>query len=278
MTSAGEAGPWYQTRMGALKSILVFGIVVYLGIVGLLYVFQRGLMYPGDAARTSPTAAGLSAAEEHVLTSGNGEKVIAWHVPPKDGRPVVLYFHGNGGSLRHRVPRFSALTADGTGLIALSYRGYGGSTGSPTEEGLIADAEAAYAFVTSRYPPERVTVWGESLGTGVAVALASAKPVGKVVLEAPFTSAADVAASVYPFVPVRYLMKDQFRSDERILAVKAPVLIMHGSRDSVVPFHLGERLFSLAREPKRFVRFNNGGHEGLDSHGAMAEVKKFIAE
>jgi hypothetical protein len=278
MASARKAGPWYQTPMGALRTILVFGVAVYVGIVGLLYVFQRGLMYPGDSTRTAPAAAGLAAAEELTLTSGNGEKVIAWHVPPKDGQPVVLYFHGNGGSLRHRVPRFASLTADGTGLVALSYRGYGGSTGDPTEDGLIADAQAAYAFVTSRYLPERVTVWGESLGTGVAVALASMKKVGKVVLEAPFTSAADVAQSVYPFVPVRYLMKDQFRSDERIQSVKAPVLIMHGSRDSVVPFHLGERLFSLAPEPKRFVRFNNGGHEGLDSHGAMAEVKKFIAE
>jgi uncharacterized protein len=124
----------------------------------------------------------------------------------------------------------------------------------------------------------RLVLWGESLGSGVAVALAAEKPVGKLVLEAPFTSAADVAASVYPFVPVRLLMKDQFRSDERIGRVSAPVLIMHGEHDNVVPFRLGERLYELVRSEKRFVRFPDGGHEGLDGHGALAEVKKFLAE
>ena len=145
-----------------------------------------------------------------------------------------------------------------TGVVALSYRGYGGSTGSPSETGLIADAQAAYAFATARMPPERIVVWGELLGTGVAVALASTHRVGRLVLESPFTSAADVGARVYWYLPVQLLMKDPFRSDERIGKVTAPLLVLHGARDNVVPIALGERLFARANEPKRFVRFAEG--------------------
>ncbi|MDO8534733.1 MAG: alpha/beta hydrolase, partial [Xanthobacteraceae bacterium] len=197
-------------------------------------------------------------------------------VPPRGDKPVVLYFHGNGGALWYRTERFRALVADGTGLLALSYRGYGGSTGRPSEAGLIADAEATYAFAAARYPPERIVLWGESLGSGVAVALAAERPVGRIILEAPFTSAVDIAASVYPFMPVRYLMKDQFRSDQRIGQVKAPVLVLHGARDRIVPIAFGERLYELVRSPKRLVRFADGGHEDLDQHGALAAAKKFL--
>ena len=213
-----------------------------------------------------------------MLDTADGEKVIVWHLPPRGEMPVVLYFHGNGGALRYRVDRFRALTADGTGLVALSYRGYGGSTGSPTEAGLIADAEAAYAFAAAHYPAERIVLFGESLGSGVAVALAATHKIGRLVLEAPFTSAADVGAQVYWFLPVRLLMKDPFRSDARIGKVTAPLLILHGARDNVVPIALGERLFALANEPKRFVRFADGGHVDLDQYGAMVAVRQFLGE
>ena len=121
-------------------------------------------------------------------------------------------------------------------------------------------------------------LWGHSLGSGVAVALAAAHPVGKIILAAPFTSTADVAASLFPFVPVRWLMLDQFRSDERIAQVTVPLLVLHGERDAVVPIRFGERLFALAHEPKRFVRFPDGGHDNLDEYGAIVEVQRFLAE
>ena len=123
--------------------------------------------------------------------------------------------------------------------MALSYRGYAGSTGRPTEAGLIADARAAYDFAVKRYGAERIVLWGESLGTGVALALAAERPVARIVLEAPFLSAVDIAAGVYPYVPVRWLMKDQFRSDLRVAKVTAPVLVLHGDRDNVVPISSG---------------------------------------
>jgi fermentation-respiration switch protein FrsA (DUF1100 family) len=250
--------------------------VAFGGFVLLMYLAQRSLMYFPDGQRTAPAAAGVPAAEEIVLSTADGEKVILWHVAPREGRPVIVYFHGNGGALRHRADRFRRLTADGTGLVALSYRGYGGSTGSPTESGLLADAAAAFAFTVARYPTERIVVWGESLGSGVAVAIAATHPVACVVLESPFTSAADVASGVYWFLPVRLLMKDQFRSDQRIGKVSAPFLLMHGERDQVVPVALGRRLFELGNEPKRFLRFPAGGHVDLDRYGAIEQARAFI--
>jgi fermentation-respiration switch protein FrsA (DUF1100 family) len=264
--------------MVVLKWTLIVLLVGYVGAVAVLYVVQRALMYFPDTERTPPAAAGLPAAQEILLDTADGESLIAWHVPPRDDRPVVLYLHGNGGALSHRAERFRALTADGTGLVAVDYRGYGGSSGRPTEAGLSIDAETAYAFAAARYPAARIAVWGESLGTGVAVALAAERPIGRLVLEAPFTSAVDLAARRYPFVPVRRLMKDQFRSDLRIAAVAAPLLVLHGARDTIVPIKYGERLFGLAREPKRFARFPQGEHEDLDRFGALATVRTFLGD
>ena len=264
--------------MTTLKSVIITLLVCYGGLVALLFVAQRSLMYFPDRMRVAPAAAGLPEAEDIVLDTADGEKVVAWHIPPQQGRPVILYFHGNGGALHIRVDRFRAITAGGNGLVALSYRGYGGSTGRPSEVGLIADGAATYRFAVARHPAAKIVLWGESLGSGVAVALAAQQPVGGLVLEAPFTSAVDIAAAVYPFVPVRLLMWDQFRSDRHIGAVKAPVLILHGERDRVVPISYGERLFALAREPKKFVRFPQGRHEDLDTQGAITIARHFIDE
>ena len=239
--------------MTILKWLL--GVLVLCGgFVAVMYVAQRSLQYFPEKARLPPAAANFAEAEEIVLDTPDGEKIIVWHVPPHEGRPVVLYMHGNGGSVFHRAERFRAITAEGNGLVALSYRGYGGSTGRPTEAGLKTDAETAYQFAARHYRPQRIIAWGESLGTGVATTLASEHPVGALVLESPFTSAADVGAMVYWFLPVRLLMKDQFHSDERIGKVRVPLLIIHGAKDRVVPLVLGERLFALAKRRSRRSR------------------------
>ena len=261
-----------------LKWLLIIVVVGYGGLLLLVYLGQRALQYFPERAHTPPAAAGLPEAEEVVLDSSGGERVIVWHIPPRGEKPVVLYFHGNGGSLRGRVDRFRALAADGTGLIALSYRGYGGSSGRPTEKGLIDDALAAYAFAAARYPASRLALWGESLGTGVAVALAAQKPVGRIVLESPFTSIADIAAQIYWFFPVRLLIKDSFRSDLLIGTVTAPFLILHGDKDSIVPITLGDQLYKLITAPKRFVRFPGAGHNELAAYGALEAAKQFLSE
>jgi fermentation-respiration switch protein FrsA (DUF1100 family) len=261
-----------------LKWIVVLGLGGYIALVVALYFGQRMLLYLPRSTPVSPAAAGLPEAEEVALATSDGERVIAWHVPPRSGQPVVIYFHGNAEVVANQVVRHRDLIAGGAGLLALSYRGYMGSTGTPTEDGLLRDAEAVYQFAASRYTWDRIVLWGHSLGSGVAVALAATRPVAKLILEAPFTSTADVAASMFPIVPVRWLMHDQYHSDQRIGAVKASILILHGDRDMVVPIALGERLFALAPEPKRFVRYPGGGHDDLDAYGAGAEARRFIME
>jgi uncharacterized protein len=263
--------------MTALIGVIVVLLFVYAGLAAMLYVSQRSMMYFPETIHTSPAQAGLPEAEEISLTAADGVHLVGWHVPPRDGKPVILYFHGNGGALRYRVERFHKLIGEGLGLVAVEYRGYAGSEGSPTEAGLFADAEAAYAFAAGHYPPEQIVLWGESLGTGVAVYLAAERPVGRVILEAPFTSTAAVASGRYWFMPVRLLMKDQFRSDERIARVTAPVLILHGVNDRVVPYAMGEAMFDLAQGNKHLARFLEGGHEDLDQYGALHAVGRFLA-
>ena len=148
--------------------------------------------------------------------------------------------------------------------------------GSRASSGLLQDAAAAYAFTTARYSADQIVVWGFSLGTGVAVALAAEQPIGRLILEAPYTSTADVAASAFWFAPVRLLMRDQFRSDERITRVSVPLLVMHGAHDLAIPIRFGERLFALAREPKQFVRFPGAVTRISDSFGAIETARQFI--
>src|SRR3954467_4138225 len=263
--------------MTVLKWLLIVVAIGYAGGLVALFSAQRSFLFPIPAVtRTSPQQAGFPEAEEHVLDTADGEKVIAWHVPAKPGHPVILYFHGNGDFLAGFFGRFHDLIADGTGIVAVSYRGYAGSSGYPSERGLLNDAAAAYAFTVARYDAARIVAWGFSLGTGVAVALAAEKPVGRLILEAPYTSTADIAASLFWYMPVRLVMRDQFRSDERIARVKVPLLVMHGTDDHAIPIRFGERLFALAHEPKRFVKIPGGGHENLAGFGAIGIARQFI--
>ena len=263
--------------MTVLKWLLIVVSVGYACGLAALFFAQRSMLFPAPTAeRTSPQAAGFPEAEEHMLATADGEKIIVWHVPAKPGRPVILYFHGNGDFLAGFFGRFRDLIADGTGVVAMSYRGYAGSSGKPSERGLLQDAAAAYAFATARYSADKIVAWGFSLGTGVAVALAAEQRVGQLILEAPFTSTVELAASAFWFMPVRLAMRDQFRSDERIARVKAPLLVMHGTSDHAIPIVFGERLFALAHEPKQFVRFPGGGHENLGNFGAIETARQFI--
>ena len=168
--------------MTVLKWLVVLVSIGYLGGLVVLFFAQRTVIFPiPQTVRTPPGAAGFPEAEEHILTTADGERVIVWHVPAKPRYAVVLYFAGNGDFLAGCVSRFRDITSDGTGLVALSYRGYAGSSGRPSEQGLLRDAAAAYAFTAALYGTDRIVVWGFSLGSGVAVALAAEQPVGKLI-------------------------------------------------------------------------------------------------
>src|SRR5207248_1631413 len=157
---ASAACACYDSPMSILKSIAVFALGLYGGLIVYMYLAQRSLMYFPETLRIAPASAGLPQAEEVFLDTADGERVVAWTIAPAAGHPLVIYLHGNGGALRYRVARFNALTADGTGLLALSYRGYAGSSGAPSETGLIEDALAAHAYARARFPEAKLVVWG----------------------------------------------------------------------------------------------------------------------
>jgi fermentation-respiration switch protein FrsA (DUF1100 family) len=262
-----------------LKWLALIVLGGYAALAATLYFAQRKLMYFPDSVRHAPAVSGLSQFEEVSFNASDGVRLLAWYAPPRDeSKPLIIYFQGNGGGLDLRAHRFGRLAAAGFGILALNYRGYGGSSGAPSEEGILRDADAAYVFAAARFPVERIVLWGESLGTGVAVALAATRPVARVLLESPYTSTADIAAATYWYVPVRLLMRDQFRSVARIGNVTAPVMILHGARDTVVPIGYGERLFELVRAPKRFVRLPEAGHNDHDDFGGLDAVMPFLAD
>ncbi len=265
--------------MKFLTGILLLIAGAYGAFGALLYWGQRGMMYrPPETMARTPASAGFPEASIVRIRTADGEQLVAWFAPPKEAKPIVLFFHGNAEVLAWRAKRFKALTEDGIGLLAVAFRGYAGSTGTPTEAGLIADGEAAYRFTAARYAAMQITVWGYSLGSGVAVRLAAAHPVAKLVLEAPYTSTVDVAEGRFPFMPVRWLMLDRFPSIDHIKDVHAPLLILHGEQDRVVPIAFGEKLFAAANEPKRLVRFPEGEHINLDDFGAVKIVRRFLSE
>jgi pimeloyl-ACP methyl ester carboxylesterase len=257
-------------RLGAAALIL------YAVTLAALYFNQRALLYPRSTRQIAAAQADLPDFQDVTLLTPDGERLVAWWKPPRPGKTVIVYLHGNGGSLWDRRNRGRILTANGRGLLLVSYRGYSGSTGEPTEEGLRIDARTAYAWVARTYEPARVVLYGESLGTGVAVHLASERPVGGVILDAPYTSTAEVGQMRYWYAPVSWLMLDQFRSMDVIGSIRAPLLVLHGDQDSVIPFRFGERLFEAAREPKQFIRLRGAGHTRNLESGGMAAVEAFL--
>lgn len=252
-------------------------LAIYAVIAAGMAVFQRRLMYFPDRHLTRAAEAGIAGIEDLRLLTEDGERLVAWFLPPRERYPLILYFHGNGGALIDRAPRFRLFAARGYGFLAVSYRGYGGSTGSPTEAGLIRDGEAAYGKARALgYTGDRIVLMGESLGASVAAAVAASHEAAALVLDAPFSSAVDVAAAHYRVLPVRWLMLDRFRSDVAIGKVHIPVLMVHGGADDVVPINLARRLFQLASEPKTFMAVPGGGHPVLGLPEVFSRVCAWI--
>ncbi|HEX4893910.1 MAG TPA: alpha/beta fold hydrolase [Hyphomicrobiaceae bacterium] len=265
--------------MGLLAKAALGLAFAYALIVLAAWLGQRRLMYAPDTTRVPPAAAGLADVVEHMLDTPDGARLVVWRRQAQPGRPTILYFHGNAGNLADRGGRLGRYGHLGYGLAALSYRGYGGSTGSPSEASNVADARLLYDKVIGEgVKPQDIVLYGESLGSGVAVQLAAKHPVGALVLDAPYTSIVDVAVKAYPFLPVRPLLLDRYESNRLIQGIKAPLLILHGALDRVVPAAMGSALHEIAADPKKLVLFPRGGHSDLDDHGAVSEVDRWLSE
>jgi hypothetical protein len=262
-----------------MSALVKFGLVVaglYALLVAVMAIAQRRLIYLPDAVRVAPTSVGLSGVVEETLSTPDGERLVMWYAPPRPGRKTFLYFHGNAAGLADRAERIRIMAEEGFGVLMLAYRGYSGSSGSPSEAANVADGKRAYAWLIDKgVKPEDIILFGESLGSGVAVQVAAEHKIRGLVLDSPFTSLTDVAAGRFPYLPVRLAMLDRYDSLSRIGGLSTPLLVFHGDRDEVVPYELGLRLFNAAREPKRMVTFNGFGHLVPFAKGSWEAVRAF---
>jgi uncharacterized protein len=204
--------------------------------------------------------------QDLTLTSDDGVQLHARYIERDSAAPTLLYLHGNAGNLAGRSDLMTYFAELGANLLALEYRGYGQSDGSPSEAGLHADTRAAYAWLTERTPPARIVLLGESLGGAPACELAASQPVGGLILLAAFTSIPEMAALYYPWLPTRWLLRTRFDNLSAIARVRAPKLIIHSRRDELVPVEMGERLYAAAPEPKHAVWLDRSGHNDAHIH------------
>jgi hypothetical protein len=258
------------------KPFVIAGLIV-LALLAALYAlahfYGRSVIYHPSAAVVPPTVGGVSA--ERIRTE-DGETLVAWWRPPQRGQPVFLYFDGNGGVPEMWDDRWRRIAEHGAGFLAVYYRGYSGSTGTPTEQGLRLDARAGYDWLIAKgYQPRDIVIHGFSLGSAVAVQLAAEKSARALILEAPMTGVDDIARE-HGAGWFAALMQDSFRSRDFITRVHAPVLIVHGDADGVIPFAHGERMYALANEPKLFVRIANSDHATLVRDGLYDHVWPFL--
>lgn len=252
---------------------------VYAVFVGTLFLAQRSLIYHPNREPLKAAEVGLPS-DALVQTQTDDYLTLShFFVPPGDPEaPVVVVFHGNAGNAANRVGKFTPLIAGGYGLFLAEYRGYGGNPGDPTEQGLIADGESVLAWLEDKGIGEaRLALYGESLGSGVALALAQKHRVRAIVLEAPYTSIGDAAQQRYPFVPAKWLVRDRFENLQRIAEIDLPILILHGEKDRVMPSSHGERL-AEAGQRVSLQLFPLAGHNDLFEHGAAEKVLNFLGQ
>ena len=253
----------------------------------MLRVLERQLIYfPSSLPREMPPPdLPHGTAEDAYFTTEDGVTVHGWYVTahdaPEGSRAVVVHFHGNAGNILDRADHVDALAARGVDVFILSYRGYGKSEGEPSEAGLYEDAEATYAYLVGErgIEPSRVVPYGQSLGSAVAVELATRHPVGRLILESPFTSAPELGRRFYPFLPdfIFDRLEHRFDSLSKIGRVRAPLLVIHGEQDEIVPVEMGRRLYEAAPEPKEWYAIPHAGHNDTPWVGGDAYYDRIAA-
>jgi fermentation-respiration switch protein FrsA (DUF1100 family) len=256
-------------------------VIVYAMVVGILWFMQDTMLYHRSAGAPMLNDPMLLPKREIVcLTTADGLNLRSWYFKPaRADLPTVVFFHGNAGDIGNHLPFAKFLIEAGYGLLALEYRGYGGNPGTPREAGLIADGRAALAFLNVQGVPDSgIVLYGESLGTGIAVQLAAEHQVRALILRSPYTSIAEVAAIQLPYIPARWLVRDRFDSLAKIRLSKAPLFIFHGANDALIPIALGRQLFEAAPEPKTWLTIEGVGHNDVQTPEAEHAMLDFLAQ
>lgn len=271
----------------SLHSLLHLLLVIFITWCGIaLYVYfsqSRLLYYPNLPSRTvdvTPAAIGL-AFDNVPLTAADGTRLHAWFVPATAPRGTLLFSHGNAGNIAHRLHSIRQFHSLGLNVLIYDYRGFGESEGKPTEPGTYLDVKAAWDYLLKerKIAPQEIIIFGRSLGAAVAAELACQNPSAGVILESAFTSVPDMAASLYPWLPVRLLSRYQYNNLEKITRITSPLLLVHSRGDEIVPYAHGERLFARANEPKQFLELRGGHNDGNHvSHDVYTETLQNFLE
>ena len=259
-----KKGSW----MATIGFVVGLAIATYTALCVLLFVFQSKFLYmPWRQVETSPADIGLAFEDVRIQTP-DGQTLAAWHIPAEDAKFTVLFCHGNAGNMGHRLDTLALFHELGLNCLIFDYRGYGQSTGRPTEEGTIQDALAARRWLVEmkNIPPEKLLFFGRSLGGSVA-AIAAARlpdsPPAGLIIESSFTAFAEIGAHYYPWLPVRWFVRFSYDTQKALAAVNCPVFIIHSPDDEMIPFDMGRRLYESARPPKRFAELKGTHNEGF---------------
>jgi len=254
--------------------LIAFGLIVLVGAP----VLERALLYFPDPQRRAPQSFGLDDFSQHEVATADGtSRLVLWAHDAAPGERTLLYFHGNAGHLGNRAERLATFSAAGYGVVIMAYRGFSGSTGKPSETANVADAQTVYAWLTDRgVRPETIVLYGESLGTGVAVQLAVKRQVGALVLDAPYTAIVELGAKAYPYLPVRLLMRDRYETYKVIDKITRPMLIIHGDRDAIIPLEMGREIARLAGSNAQLEIIRGAGHSDHGQYGSIERVIDWV--
>lgn len=257
----------------AIIGIILVLAVIYIGLGALLYVFQRSQQYfPSGSIALPPTLSGLDVSHVEIAVP-DGERIAAWYRPAPEGAPTFLYFPGNGGSIADSHDHFLKIIESGFGFLAISYRGYPGSSGSPSETGLYLDGLTSYDWLTKQsVSADSIIIYGWSLGSGIAAKVASERPAEALVLEAPFLSAEAIARYRFPIFPVGLLMKDPYRTDLLLSAITQPLVVLHGTDDATIPVDHGREIVQRYTGAKELHIVPGGSHTDLWDRGGWEKI------
>ncbi len=272
-----------------LKGLFMLGIWIVSIVIGIyvvfaafLFIFQSHYVYYPERVLSADPGSIRLQFESVSFKTADGVELFGWFIPSQSARGVLLFFHGNAGNISHRLESIQIFHQLGLDVFIFDYRGYGQSEGKPTEQGTYKDAEAAWRYLIEerQVSPNEVIVFGRSLGSAVAAWLAQNHMPGALILESTFTSLGNIAATLYPYLPVRLLLRFEYNTAEYLGRVNCPVLIVHSRDDEIMPFSHGRRLFEMAKEPKRFLEIIGTHNEGFITSGKHYEegLNAFISE
>lgn len=258
-----------------------YAALLYIALLGAMYMAQSNLIYVANSTRHSPDSLPIEGIEDIAVQTEDGHTLNGWYKAPKSQTmPTIIRFHGNASNVRWSMESMAPYIEQGYGALSAEYRGYSGNPGKPSEDGLYKDGRAYMQWLQSGGTlTNQIIIYGESVGSGPAVQMALEYPdVQRLILQSPFTSLVDAAAFHYPFFPVKWLLKDRYESLQKIKDIKTPVIIVHGTKDGIVPYKLGKKLFDAANEPKTLIAVEGAGHNDLGNYNMSEKILSALSE